>query len=95
MNFGFDRGHSLSCTLVLKTCVVTGLYGGMGFAFIREEGMPPLCVCVDKVFAEDFGLVICKHFTSRIPSTSLVFLLRFIVLRCSRPDCLQSCLSQA
>ena len=37
----------------------------MGVEFIREEGLPPLWICVDKVFAEvSIALAICKHFTS-------------------------------
>ncbi|KAF9645782.1 hypothetical protein BDM02DRAFT_3172684 [Thelephora ganbajun] len=47
----------------------------MELAFIREEGLQPSCACMDKVFAEVshyFGLVICKHFTSAMSSTSLL-----------------------
>ena len=54
---GFDREHRFSSTtvvvcLVLKTCAVSCLHRGMGVAFIPEEGLPPLWICVDKVFAE-------------------------------------------
>jgi len=53
-NRGFDHRPCLCCTLVLAVGVLENLCGprAMGLAFIRDEGLPPLCVCMDKVFAE-------------------------------------------
>lgn len=50
-------GVSITATVlfihgVFNTCMLPGLYGGMELAFSLEGGLPSMCVCVDKVFAE-------------------------------------------
>lgn len=53
-NFSFDHGQHLCRTVVvvaLQDPRSLGPYGGMEVAFIQEEGLPPLWLPVEKVFA--------------------------------------------
>ena len=77
-----DIASAVSLVLVgCKSREVSGFHDGMGVALIRDEGLPPLYICVDKVFAgvsHYFGsVIICKLAArsgslSRLPSPPTV-----------------------